>query len=378
MKLYSFIEAHMEEILKEWEAFAQTQGPAAAVMSDLALRDHAKGILTAIAVDIKTAQNPEEQLQKSQGQSPDEDLKSAASIHGALRHASNFSLLQLSAEFRALRATVLRLWLPEVNLMSTSTIYEMIRFNEAIDQALAESIVTYSARAEDTRELFLAVLGHDLRAPLSTMSMAGDLLTRPSVTAEQVAHVAASVRRSARQMGSMVEDLIGYTSTQLGRGMPIILGSVDIKDVCYAAVEDASATHPGRKFDLDTQGDLNGSFDAVRLQQLLTNLMVNAALYGAKESAVIVAARGEPEAIIVKVTNYGAPIPPESIQSIFQPLVQLPVDHESETRPRTSLGLGLFIAREIATAQGGALTVTSSAEDGTTFTLHLPRVAHAH
>ena len=216
MKLYDFIGEHMEAILEEWEAFARTLDPAANNMSVVALRDHARQILQAIALDINTTQNSEQQFEKSQGMADDDhhnDEQSAASIHGALRQASHFSLLQLSAEFRALRATVLRLWLPQVRAMSAGRVDEMVRFNEAIDQALAESIVTYSARADQTRDLFLAILGHDLRAPLSTMSLAGQLLLRPDTPPEKVLQIAARVKRGAHLMVSMVDDLLGYTRT---------------------------------------------------------------------------------------------------------------------------------------------------------------------
>jgi signal transduction histidine kinase len=172
MKLHRFINEHLEQILAEWVAFAKTIEPEAGQMSIVELRDHAKGILQAISLDIETRQNSRQQDQKSKGLAPEAGAQqSAASIHGALRHASDFSLVQLSAEFRALRATVLRLWLPQVREMSESAAYEMVRFNEAIDQALAESVLTYSARADHMRELFLAILGHDLRAPLFTLAL---------------------------------------------------------------------------------------------------------------------------------------------------------------------------------------------------------------
>jgi signal transduction histidine kinase len=182
MNLSAFIRSEMTEILAEWTAFAKKTAPADGEMSNLALTDHAEAILCAIAIDIETHQSKLQQFEKSQGNEVESSEKeSAAAIHGRLRQASNFSLFQLSSEFRALRATVLRLWLPRVHQMSETTIHEMVRFNEAIDQALAESIVTFSARAERTRDLFLAVLGHDLRAPLATISLVGDLLTRPVV-----------------------------------------------------------------------------------------------------------------------------------------------------------------------------------------------------
>lgn len=374
MKLYRFINEYLEAILTEWVAFAHTLDPASDHMSTLALRDHAKGILQAIALDIETSQNQHQQYQKSRGQAPEPGGKeSAASNHGALRQAGDFSLLQLSSEFRALRATVLRLWLRQVREMSDDTAYEMIRFNEAIDQALAESIITYSARAEHMRELFLAILGHDLRAPLFTMALAGELLTRPELTRAEIHENGVRIRRSARLMKSMVADLLGYTSSRLGAGMPIVLKETDLKPICEAALEDAGATHPDSVFELDTAGDLVGAFDSVRLHQLLANLLVNAAQYGAKDSPVTMEVRGEPDVVVVKVTNYGPAIPEDSLQAIFKPLVQLPAEGDEDTHPRTSLGLGLFIAREIAVAHGGELAVTSDEVEGTTFTVRLPR-----
>ena len=372
MKLATFITENMDCILSEWEAFATTLEPAASQMSPLALRDHAKGILTAIVLDIRTRQNAQEQLQKSQGLAPEpEGAASAASIHGGLRHDSNFSLVQLSAEFRALRATVLRLWLPQVSTMSSSTNDEMVRFNEAIDQALAESVVTYSARADHTRELFLAVLGHDLRAPLSTLSMAGQLLMSEATPAAQVGPIGLRIERCARLMSIMVDDLIGYTRTQLGAGMPTMLLDTDLRSICEAAVEDALATHPGSDFDVALVGDLVGQYDGVRMHQLMTNLLINAAQYGGRSAPVLLRARADADTVIIEVTNQGNTIPADSLQSIFRPLIQLPA--EGDARSGTSLGLGLFIAREIALAHGGTIVVSSNEMQGTTFTVRLPR-----
>src|SRR5471032_662411 len=136
MKLHLFITNHLAEILAEWTAFARKTDPAG-TMSDLALRDDAADILQVIAADIATRQSPSAQIEKSQGDAPvaPGSQETAAAIHGRLRHASNFTLLELSAEFRALRATVLRMWLPRIAAMTDATVYEMVRFNEAIDQA---------------------------------------------------------------------------------------------------------------------------------------------------------------------------------------------------------------------------------------------------
>lgn len=373
MKLDQFILERMDDILAEWESFAQTLTPAAAQMSKLALRDHARQILAAIALDIGTRQSAGQQEAKSQGLAPAPGGgQSAASIHGALRQASDFSLLQLSAEFRALRATVLRLWLPRVSQMNAEAVGHMVRFNEAIDQALAESVVTYSARADHTRELFLAILGHDLRAPLSSMTSAGDLLSQVRLEHDKVADIGQRVKRGARLMSSMVEDLIGYTRTQLGAGMPTVLQAVDLGDIARAAIDDASATHPATRFELQTDGALDGQFDTVRLHQLLTNLLINAAQYGTDALPVRMAARGAPDAVTVTVINDGPRIPAESLETIFSPLVQLP-GLDPDARPRTSLGLGLFVAREIALAHGGGISAASTEAEGTVFTVILPR-----
>jgi len=374
MNLSVFIRSHMTQILAEWTAFAKKAAPAGEEMSNLALTDHAEAILRAVAIDIETRQSKQQQYEKSQGDEIDSgEEESAAAIHGRLRQASNFSLLELSSEFRALRATVLRLWLPLVPQMSDTTIYEMVRFNEAIDQALAESIVTFSARAERTRDLFLAVLGHDLRAPLATISLAGDLLMRPGVPREQIATLGERAKRSTKLMGAMVTDLLGYTRLQMGGGMPTRRAPVDALDVCQAALADARAMYPICNFVFRPDGDLKGSFDSVRLQQLVTNLLTNAAQYSAKGQDVTLEALGRDDAITLKVSNFGAVIPEPFLKTIFQPLVQLDPDSEAEARPKTSLGLGLFIAQETAAAHNGNITVTSSAANGTVFSAEFPR-----
>jgi signal transduction histidine kinase len=260
-----------------------------------------------------------------------------------------------------------------VNELSTSTIDEMVRFNEAIDQALAESIVTYSARQQHTRDLFLAILGHDLRAPLSTITTAAHLISRPEVRLEEVLDIGARVKRSARVMTSMVADLLGYGQTQLSGRMPIALKPGNMRELCESAMEDAAATHPSSRFELHIEGDLSGHYDGVRLHQLLTNLFVNAAQYGDKARPVAISAKGDAGGVNLDVTNFGPPIPQASLQSIFKPLIQISGDEREATRPSTSLGLGLFVAREIAVAHGGEIAVKSDAARGTTFTVRIPR-----
>ncbi|WP_334189255.1 sensor histidine kinase [Noviherbaspirillum sp.] len=376
MRISRFITANMEKILAEWESFAKTQLPAATGMSDLALRDHAKQMLETIALDIETEQTPRQQYQKSKGLDLDaSDDATAAATHGTLRENSGFSLPQLLAEFRALRATVLRLWLAHISHFTEATSTDMLRFNEAIDQSLAESAVTYADRNARTRDTFLAILGHDLRTPLAAMTMAGDLLTKPETNIEKTRKIGALITTSAAAMTSMVHDLLEYSRTQLGESMPIVRRRVDLQDVCRAALHDVSAAHPECSFQFEMSGDLVGFFDSVRLQQVLTNLLGNAAQYRGKEHPVMIFAEGKRDEIAIQVQNHGPVIPAESLQAIFDPLVQLAAEENTDGRPRTSLGLGLFIAREITVAHNGSISAESSEGMGTVFTVRLPRTA---
>jgi len=317
MNLSLFIRDHMEEIMKEWMVFAKKNAPSDGDMTDLALKDHAKEILITIAADIETHQSSKQQYDKSQGNKDDYERDSAASNHGELRQASNFSLLQLSSEFRALRATVLRLWLPQIQTVSEDIAYEMIRFNEAIDQGLAESIVTYSARTDQTRDLFLAVLGHDLRAPLATVASVGSILSHEGVPAVKLAGLGKTVQRSAMLMSTMVTDLLGFARLQMGAGMPTKKEFINAYDVCEAAAADAHAMYPNTKIVFRSSGEIIGYFDSVRLQQLLTNLLINAAQYSEKNRDVILEAEGSEKHIVFKVINFGEVIPPESLKLFF-------------------------------------------------------------
>ena len=376
MKLSLFLTKHAEEILVEWEAFARTLEPAAALMSNDALRDHAHQIIKAIAADIDSFQSESEQTAKSHGDAPGRFPRSAASIHGTLRELSGFSLVQLTAEFRALRASVLRLWLLGVTEFNQEVHEELVRFNEAVDQALAESAVTFSEHNNQTRERFLAILGHDLRTPLAAISMTGTLLER-SKSSDGNAATGKRLLRSAATMSTMVNDLLEYSRTQLGGKMPMTPAPANMADIVQAALHDAALAHPDCVFELNSSGELSGVFDDVRLQQVVVNLLSNAAQYRAKGTSVAIDVEGQLDDVVLSVTNLGPAISSDALKTIFTAMVQLPVDGEQPGRPRTSLGLGLFIARETALAHGGSIDVSSTDAGGTTFRVRIPRAVAA-
>jgi diguanylate cyclase (GGDEF)-like protein/PAS domain S-box-containing protein len=155
--LSDFIRANTASILLAWEQFAR-QIPLAREMDIAALRDHASGILQAIIADLETAQTLSEQEAKSKGLGPKRPITTEATMHGAARMLEGFSVNAALSEFRALRASVLRLWIASDPSLNSATVEEMTRFNEAIDQALAESVERYSADKDYYTRLFDGLL----------------------------------------------------------------------------------------------------------------------------------------------------------------------------------------------------------------------------
>ncbi|MES2554105.1 MAG: HAMP domain-containing sensor histidine kinase [Pseudomonadota bacterium] len=376
MKLSRFILTNMPQILSEWDRFARSL-ELDELLSSTDIRDHAKQILEAIAHDIDTDQSSKEQIEKSQGSSPDTLGVSGASIHGTARQNDGFSLIQLTAEYRALRASVQRLWFAAGNELTQENSDDLIRFNEAIDQALAESVVTYSGHASRAKDTFLAILGHDLRSPLATIALAGTLLNQPGITKESASKLAPRIIRSASIMTSMVNDLLEYARAELGGEMPMTYADGDILEICQSAIADASAVHPDCAFEFDATDPVPGKYDKVRLQQVFTNLLNNAAQYRGDEFPVKVAMTSDTENVTISIQNSGAPIPKEAMDAIFDPMVQLAISTNQSERPSTSLGLGLYIAKKIMVTHNGTIGVESNKEDGTTFTAVIPRMQRA-
>ena len=213
MKLAQFITTHIEEILFDWDSFAEVLRPAASEISIAGLRDHGRGVLQEIASNMEKEGSVEAQAEKALANVPEINSDNAAAAHGEARHDHGFTLLQLTAEYRALRASVLRLWMPRITSFNEQRANELVRFNAAIDQAMAESACMFSEKNAQVRDTFLAILGHDLRNPLATVTMAGDYLTRPGVGTEATLHIGARVKRSAATMVRMVGDLLDYAHT---------------------------------------------------------------------------------------------------------------------------------------------------------------------
>lgn len=370
MRLADFIEQNMPTILERWEAFAATQLPAAASMGTLALRDHAEQILRAVVKDLNTAQTRQEQLAKSLGHAPvlAGAPDTAAQTHAILRAHGGFNINQLAAEYRALRASVLRLWMDACE-PDPPNLEDLIRFNEAIDQALAESVGFFSAQVDRSRNLLLGMLGHDMRSPLQTIQATATYLSAIQA-GEGVSHAASRLIRSGSRINALLDDLLDFSRAQLGLGIRITRGDIDAAGLFADELSQLRAAHPGRVIELEVQGDCRGSWDGLRLQQLLGNLVENAIKYGKPDSAVRVILTADPHELRFEVGNEGASIEPSSLEELFEPLKRgAPADDGTRSE---GLGLGLYIAREIARGHGGDVRA-QSINGRTTFAVVLPR-----
>jgi signal transduction histidine kinase len=365
MRLADFLEQEQEAILTEWEAFARTMLPASGDMTRIQLRDHAKEILHAIALDLRTYQSAHQQSEKAQGRAHVllESDATAAQTHAVLRAASGFDINQLVAEYRAMRACVLDLWIASAPPEWTA-LDDMLRFNEAIDQAVAESVRYFDAEVNHARNLLLGALGHDMRSPLATVLQTAASL-RSVDAGPEVSTAANRLLRSGTSLKVLLDDLVDFSRTQLGLGLIVIPTDIDLADVIADELEQLRGANPDRVISLAVEGDATGRWDGDRVHQVLRNLVANALSYGSATEPVAVTVRGDGSDVHIEVTNRGVDLAPLSIVDVFVPL-------RRGTDQGDGLGLGLFIVRAIAEAHGGEVAM-HSAEGETSFRVRLPR-----
>lgn len=375
MKLSDFIRSNLECILQEWEDFASTLEPMADA-NKKELRDHAAAVLKVVATDLDTPQAEHESIAKSKGQGPQATDDTAAEIHAADRVASGFTGEQVMAEYRALRSSVLRLWARQAEIATAGDIQDMIRFNESIDQAQTESMARYAKMLREAQNLFLAILGHDVRTPLGAISMGAQVLLQDQTLPAKVLKVALRIFNSSKRMDAIVRDLLDFSTTHLGDGIPVDPHTVDLAEIGQGVVEEARTFHPDRRIDLMVEGDLTGAWDGARMSQAFSNLISNAVQHGWPEAPVKVALRGLPAEVIYEVRNKSDPISPAKLRTLFDPVKRFAIRPASErASARTqNLGLGLYVVKQIVAAHEGEVSVISNEDDGVVISARLPRV----
>ena len=362
MRLADFLEQSREEILDEAARFAKTL-PTLADATEETLRDHFSQCLDAIASDLRQTQSRTESIAKSEGRGPRSTSETPAEQHGVARANSGLSTSELVSEYRALRSSVLRLW-RDLHRPDDHVIVDLMRFNEAIDQALAESVLRYEQQVEHWRHIFLGVVGHDLRTPLNAIALTAELM-RAQAPEKLRAH-AVIVAKGTRRISSMLDSLLDYSNSQIGAPMGVQMEAASLCQACEDEVEIIRAAFPKAQIVLDCVGRAEGHFDTSRVREALSNLVANAIQHG-DGATVHVKAQALADQLEIVVSNRGE-IAPEKLAGIFEPLKR---GEGYKTGQRTNLGLGLFICKQIAESHAGDIAVQS--EDGEVrFTMAFP------
>lgn len=373
MTIPDFIEQQVDLIVNEWSEFAGTRLPSDALTFE-ELADDARVLLLAIAADMREAQGAQSRHDKSQGNAPGNapEVTRIARAHAEQRFALGFSLDHLVSEFRALRASVIRRWSETHAQGNRESLDELIRFGESMDQALTESTLLYSRKVTESRNLLLGVLGHDLRTPLGVVHATANYLLRADTLDGAQSKAVARVLTAAERMKAMVNDILDFTQTAFGVLLPVSPGPADMGEIAENIAGEVRTLYPDSRINVFREGDLTGSWDAVRIGQMLSNLTSNAIQHGKRDKPVTVRVSGDRDAVSVQVHNEGTPISGEAQRTLFTPLRQTPAGKADRLTGSSGLGLGLYITREIALAHGGSIEVSSD-EQGTTFCTRLPR-----
>lgn len=226
---------------------------------------------------MRASQSAAQQQAKSHGNrsEPDSAFNEVGREHADARQTHGFDVNALVAEYRALRASVLRRW-QQTCQIDAASFGEMLRFNEAIDQMVAESARQFSTRSERIRDLFTGVLAHDMRSPVTAIVNSANVLLRDEHLSPISLRAGINLQRGVERIKSLVDDLFVFTRTRLGDSLPVEATEQDLGRICAGAVEGVRAARPYAHIELQSTGDLGGMWDAGRMNQLVVNLLTNA------------------------------------------------------------------------------------------------------
>ncbi|MBA3542620.1 MAG: sensor histidine kinase [Deltaproteobacteria bacterium] len=358
MQLGDFVLSNSERIISEWETSARTCRLPADTTSGPDLRAHGRGILDAIALGLPPRSQP-----------PEASWSTVARAHGTTRRLAGVTPGQMVAEFGALRVSVLRLWTDTEQQLTHTHLEDLSLFNRAVDQALAESIACYVHDLEYSKDVFLEIVGHDLRNPLAAIMMSATLMISTEEPTWPHAKTASRILNSGVRMERIIAELMDFTRCRHGAGIAITPVSADLEAICRHTIEEVVRTYPKHVVRLDVGGHLRGRWDETRMGQALSNVICHAVTHANDRTPVTITACGERDEVVVSVHHEGRVVPAAELPDLFNPLKSIGPDGK---KLRDLSGLGLFIAKEIVVAHGGGIEVSSLPERGTTFIIRLP------
>ena len=397
MRLADFIVVNVEPILVEWELFARGIWPVGANADPTEMRDEAEDILRAIVVDMQSHQTLTQQAEKSKGtnrESGEEDeLTLASSSHGRGREVSGFQLWAVVAEYRALRASVLRLWRESEPTPDLRDLDDMTRFNESMDQSLTHAVRSYAEQVDGNRhtlmaneqaarreaeaanrakDLFLATLSHEMRTPLNAIVGWLSILRHEDAETRHFQEGLKVIERNTMAQVQLIDDLLDVSRIISGK-LRVDIQPCELAEVINAAVNVTRTAAEGRGITLNVSLDPSATLalcDSGRIQQVVWNLVSNAVKFTPKGGQVHVTLRREESSFQIQVSDTGQGISSDLLPHVFDRFRQA----DSSMRRRfAGLGLGLSIVKYIVEAHGGTVEAVSPGEGkGSTFTVRLP------
>ncbi|AHC35232.1 MULTISPECIES: PAS domain-containing sensor histidine kinase [unclassified Pseudomonas] len=252
---------------------------------------------------------------------------------------------------------------------------DLLREKTAAESALRQAQAELKSAYEEAQlraslaEQMVAIVSHDLKNPLTAIKMASGILAREERTTREskmLGHISQSVNRAER----MIADLLDLALARVGQGITLSPSTVDLHAFVGASVDELRMTFPEATLVHQTVGTGNAWLDADRVQQIIGNLVANSVAYGDLQQPITITSRVEQDHAVVSVKNQGPVIPDSLMGVLFEPMIR---GAKTGTDSR-SVGLGLFIVREIVRAHNGVVSVNSMPESGTTFTATFPMV----
>ena len=262
--------------------------------------------------------------------------------------------------------------LTEENLSTFNLLANLISFElEADEREQRDAAERFELeRVGKLREELIGILGHDLRNPLNTIKMATSLLKLTPKSDQKELEFIEKISNSADRMDRMINDLLDLTRARLGQGIPIVRRPLELSEICRQTIDELATTNPARRIIFEAEENGFGEWDGDRMAQVISNLVGNAVTYSPPDSDVRILLTGSEAKVVLSVNNQGEQIHQEVLDVIFDPFQR---GIKSVNSASEGLGLGLYIVQQIVAAHEGRIDVSSSATEGITFTVYLPR-----
>jgi signal transduction histidine kinase len=359
-KLTKFLRQHTKEIVRQC-AQAIAMDPGVPASFALGNPDPAESLDTVLGCIIA-------HIERSCETDP-MNLESAP--HVETRFKQGYSLFSLIRELHHLRRTIIALLQAKKIQLEDSATHAL---HDAIDECMSLEAEAMSQKEATLRELFVAALGHDLRTPLMVIIGSGTkLLAHASLAAGHV-HTLQRLLRSAYRTQRMIEDLLTLSKARQGAGLTLTRVPTSLLEICSVVIQEIEVAYPETTVELiGRERDTHGNWDKELLCRASMNLVTNAIQHGDRTKPVQLLLDVDNGTAILNVRNAGPQIAAETFDMIFEPFYRGCADCDTPPESRRGLGLGLWIVRKIVQAHQGTVTVRSTAEEGTTFTVRLPR-----